>query len=126
MVDEETLQAMNRTVASRADYWTNELALRLMEDSSAGQPAVDIFKPATPGRSTATNEVARRRRALVDAYIEHESRRTGTRTTRTAIWKSCGYKSRTEFERWERNDPRATKTAQQRFTTLLEKKLPLK
>jgi hypothetical protein len=48
------------------------------------------------------------------------------RISRTSIWKSVGYKSRTEFERWERNDPRATKTAHQRFSKILSEKPHLK
>lgn len=59
------------------------------------------------------------RRAMVDAYIEEVFRQTGNRITRTAVWKKAGYRSRTEFERWERSDPRASKTAHQRFTNLL-------
>lgn len=59
------------------------------------------------------------RRAAVDTYIQKELQRTGTRITRTAIWKSAGYKSRTEFERWERGDSRATKAADRNFTRIL-------
>jgi hypothetical protein len=66
------------------------------------------------------------RRAAVDVYIEKILRETGRRITRTDIWKSAGYKSRTEFERWERNDSRATKTAQRNFTRVLAGILPLK
>jgi hypothetical protein len=67
------------------------------------------------------------RRAAVDAYIEEVSSRTGKRITRTDIWKSARYKSRTEFERWERNDlEHPNKTANQRFTRILTEKPHLK
>lgn len=66
------------------------------------------------------------RRATVDAYIDEVFRRTGKRVTRTDIWKSARYKTRTEFERWERKDRRATKTAHERFTGILTEKPHLK
>jgi len=66
------------------------------------------------------------RRRAVDAYIEEVFKRTGKRITRTDIWKSARYKSRTEFERWERDDRRATKAANERFTGILKEKPHLK
>jgi hypothetical protein len=66
------------------------------------------------------------RRAAVNAYIEEVFSRTGKRITKTDIWKSARYKSRTEFERWERQDRRATKTANERFTRILTEKPHLK
>lgn len=67
------------------------------------------------------------RRAAVDAYIEEVSKKTGQRITRTDIWKTARYKSRTEFERWERNDPKKpNKSAHQRFTQILDEKPHLK
>jgi hypothetical protein len=67
------------------------------------------------------------RRAAVDAYIEEVFREKGKRITRTDIWKSARYKSRTEFERWERNDPdRPNRTADELFTQILIDKPHLK
>jgi hypothetical protein len=63
------------------------------------------------------------RRAAVDAYIDEVLRLTGKRITRTDIWKFARYKSRTEFERWERNDAkRPNKAAHERFTRILTEK----
>ena len=57
------------------------------------------------------------RRRAVDAYIEEVHSRTGKRITRTDIWKSARYKTRTEYERWERNDQEnENRTAHERFT----------
>lgn len=65
-------------------------------------------------------------RAAVDAYIE-EVGKAGKRITRTDIWKKAGYKTRTEFERWERNDPnRPNKAAHENFTRILSEKPHLK
>jgi hypothetical protein len=72
------------------------------------------------------NNISVDRCKAVDAYIEEVFRQTQKRVTRTDIWKSARYKSRTEFERWERNDPRATKTANQRFSQILFEKPHLK
>jgi hypothetical protein len=82
-------------------------------------------KEPGPAVNEASNSGTDRRKA-VDAYIEEVFDRMGKRITRTDIWKSARYKSRTEFERWERNDHRATKTAHQRFTRILSEKPHLK
>jgi hypothetical protein len=128
-IDEQTRQAMEMTIRSRADYWVTQAAARIMKEfpDSALTSELDTESGSTPSLSAVvTNDEADRRRALVEAYIDREFKRTGKRITRTAIWKSVGYRSRTEFERWERNDKRATKTAHDRFMRLLENKPPLK
>ena len=65
------------------------------------------------------------RRALVDSFIEDEFQRTGQRITRTSIWKSAGYHSGTEFERWQRRAPQASKAADRNFTRILAGTKPL-
>jgi hypothetical protein len=90
--------------------------------------AVTYQKPDTPAASNAVSAVnagdpEAERRVAVNAYIEEVFSRTGKRITRKDIWKSAGYDSRTEFERWERNDPkRPNKAANERFTKILAKK----
>jgi hypothetical protein len=69
---------------------------------------------------------AAERRKAVQAYIDEVLEKTGKRITRTDIWKSAHYKTRTEFERWQRNDPKATRAANERFTRLLKEKPHLK
>jgi hypothetical protein len=67
------------------------------------------------------------RRAMVDAYIEEVLQKTGKRITKTVIWKKAGYKRRTEFERWERQDPkRPNRTAHEKFMKILTEKPHLK
>ena len=67
------------------------------------------------------------RRAMVDAYISEVFAKTGKRITRTDIWQTANYKSRTEFERWERNDPkRPNKSADENFNRILREKPHLK
>jgi hypothetical protein len=67
------------------------------------------------------------RRAAVDEYIQEVFAKTGRRLTRKDIWKSARYTTRTEFERWERKDPKnPNSSAQERFTRILTDKPHLK
>jgi hypothetical protein len=128
-IDEEARRAMWLVIRSRADYWVTQVVARFTKESrdSAIPKGLDTEPEPTPStRVVARNEEADRRRALVDAFIEQELNRTGKRITKTTIWKRVGYRNRTEFERWMRNDPKATKTAADRFTRLLREKSPLK
>ena len=74
------------------------------------------------------NDAASRRTA-VEAYMAKVLRETGKRITRKDIWTKAGYKSRTEFERWQRADPhpaRQNKSADETFTRILREKPHLK
>jgi hypothetical protein len=65
------------------------------------------------------------RRAMVDAYIEEVRLKTKKRITRKDIWREAGYKARTEFERWERQDSkRRNQSAHERFTRILSVEKP--
>jgi len=67
------------------------------------------------------------RHKMVDAYIAEVLDKTGKRITRTAIWRKAGYKSRTEFERWQRQDPkRLNPSAADAFNRVLREKPHLK
>jgi hypothetical protein len=91
---------------------------------------------AEPAQETGAQETAAgspsfassaERRAAVDAYINEVFREKGRRITRRDIWKSAGYRSRSEFERWERKDPkRVNKSAHERFVGILTAKPHLK
>lgn len=100
------------------------LALRkraaTLEASEGESPRLPVVAPKGANGNGAD------RRALVDAYIAEVFEKTGKRITRTDIWKHARYRSRTEFERWERGDHRATKTAHERFTGILTEKPHLK
>jgi hypothetical protein len=66
------------------------------KEPSANEPTQTAVGPAMNDKNRGTD-----RRKAVDAYIAEVYSRTGKRITRTDIWKSLHYKSRTEFERWE-------------------------
>jgi hypothetical protein len=87
---------------------TNE---KLVE-SSAGQNSV---KSAQGVESKVAD-----RRSIVNAYIEEVRIKTGKRITRKDIWSKAGYKNRTEFERWQRQDARyPNKAAEETFARIL-------
>jgi hypothetical protein len=83
----------------------------------------DLHKTKSPqgGLLSAAN-----RRKAVQAYIDEVLEKTGKRITKTDFWKSARYKTRTDFERWQRNDPKTSRTAHERFTRLLREKPHLK
>ena len=94
---------------------------------SAG--AGDASEPDTPKPTDVTdvpngdvNPVRVARRKAVDDYIAEVLSLKHTRITRTDIWKAAGYKTRTQFERWERCAPNATEAADQNFTRILKEK----
>jgi hypothetical protein len=65
-------------------------------------------------------KTATERHAAVDAYIEEVFQKTGKVIKRSDIWRQARYKTRTEFERWQRNDQEnPNKTAHERFTRII-------
>jgi hypothetical protein len=92
-------------------------------DAQAGPPTgLTAHAQGAAEPAVAPAGEAARRRAAVDTYLEHASRIEGKRVTRTDFWKRAGYKSRTEFERWQRDDPKATKSAARNFERQLREK----
>ena len=73
-----------------------------------------------------TDPKAEERHAAVDAYIQEVLQKTNKRITRKDFWMRAGYKSPTDFERWQRNDPRTTKAAEVNFDRVLREKPHLK
>ncbi len=115
--------AVEKALASLVHEWTKRARAdelkRLERGGKAKRPG-----EALSGDAPANNRPGRRK--AVDAYIEEVFSRTGKRITRTDVWKAARYRTRTEFERWERNDRRATRTAHERFTRILSERPHLK
>jgi hypothetical protein len=59
------------------------------------------------------------RRALIQGFIDRVSAAAGRRFKRKDIWTFAGYAEATEFERFQRNDPRTTKGAELKFNRVL-------
>lgn len=68
--------------------------------------------------SASGDDCARRRRASVDSLIS-KTLAIGTKIHRNDIWKIAGYINASEFERYQRCDKRATKTAIRAFDEVL-------
>jgi hypothetical protein len=122
--------AMWRTVADDPQWRQHLSELKGLADGvsmpTGGSEALPGQEPTLIVPDTG-NVTSTDRRALVDAYIEEVLREKGSQITRTDIWKSAGYKTRTEFERWERNDQnRPNKAAHENFTRILFEKPHLK
>lgn len=97
-------------------------------------PAASISAPfGTPSEvpdSPATVASARPFRSkseLVTAYVaEVRTLTPQKRFSKREIWIGQGYTSPTEFQRWQRDDPRTTRTARQKFDRVLKEKPHLK
>jgi hypothetical protein len=76
-------------------------------------------KARRPGRAAQPSN-STHPRAMVKAYIEEVRRTTGKRITKKDIWTKAGYNTRTEFERWERQDSKhPNKAAAEVFPRIL-------
>lgn len=102
----------------RKFFWVAE-ALKTAREAAVAQ---SDSQPCRAGDPRPRASGSKERRAAVDSYLAEASVRTGRRLTRTDFWKEAGYKTRTEFERWQRNDPRATAAAARAFERILKNK----
>lgn len=95
------------------------------EDLILAVAKAQMKKLPVPVKEKAESKITGRR-ALVDAYMEEVFTKTGKRIKKKDIW-GKHYKSRTEFERWEREDSKhVNKAANQYFTRILLEKPHLK
>jgi hypothetical protein len=126
------LGAVRLVSVGRARHWLGRAIARLQETTPEVTPQVSEPEPVSAPHVEGSSDeqpaesIAKRRRASIDAYIDEVWRVTGQRITRAAIWKKAGYKARSQFERWERNDPRASHAADLVFSRLLDEKPHLK
>ncbi len=96
------------------------------DQSSEAAEAHEQPEMNTSNDGSAQPKIHQDRKAQVNAYLETVFKATGKRITRTDIWKSARYKDGTEFERWQRHDPRTTKAGEHRFERILREKPHLK
>jgi hypothetical protein len=87
-------------------------ALDLAKIDSTTGSATDNLRPVKMAASP--------RRTTVDAFIARVLAETGQKISRKSIWVVAGYKARSEFERFERGDKRATQAATKCFDDILE------
>jgi hypothetical protein len=128
-LSDEELKAIQLASDGRKQHWLGVVVARstpaeippaLPSVTEPGQsPAIPIEKPG--GAQTEADRTKRERRQAVDAYIA-ECRQAGVRITRKDVWKKAGYSTRSEFERWQRNDSRVNRTAGENITRVLTEK----
>ena len=133
--DAETFQRRNEALLELAPR-SDETVLAPRPDGKRGlirrlQDAADFYDKLAAIRERNAQEKRTpnpaNRRAAVDAYIQDVLERTGKKITRADFWKAAGYKTRTEFERWQRSDTKhENKAADANFTRVLTKKPHLK
>ncbi len=99
----------------RSEEWTTHLQERT-------QVARGQFAPDDRPRTSISLDSQEGRKAAVDAYIQEVLDETGLKITRKDIWEKVGYADASEFERWQRCDKRASRTAHERFTAVLREK----
>jgi hypothetical protein len=86
----------------------------------------DIPDLSTSCLEAQVGTTAQQRRAAVDAYIDEVFLKTNRRITRKDFWTAARYKDSTEFERWQRDDPKTTRAARKAFDRILANKPHLK
>jgi len=118
------------SIRGRAVAWAQTGYRRLANPYQEQAPTLGDSAPESPvqaGTQEVASPVAAKRRAMVDAYQAEVLRKTGKKLTRAAIWRAAGYRARSEFERWERNDSKyPNQEAHRRITTVLTDKPHLK
>jgi len=91
-----------------------QLSARLCALQGSGAlPSIEK-RPLAPSIQTPQNN-----RSRIDAFILSVLEATSERITRTAIWRVAGYGDRTEFERFQREDPKTTRSANENFNRVL-------
>lgn len=115
----------HRAVNVRISQLRLVLGIQESEETPAYRATEAASNPGELGGGEPTERegtVKETRRAAVNSYIQEVLAQTGKRITRTDIWKKAGYRSRTEFERWQRGDKRANKAADKNFNRILTDK----
>jgi hypothetical protein len=111
---------VQQRITERKFHWIAEAlkSARASTQDKRKPVSNDADTPAARNEKPTTSD----RRAAVDAYLAEASTRSGKRVTRTDFWKAAGYRSRTEFERWQRCDARTTEAACRAFERILREK----
>jgi hypothetical protein len=77
-----------------------------------------LIPPADSGISAASHS-STSRRSRIESYLVALNDSTDLKITKTDLWRVAGYSDATEFERFQRDDPKATKSAVQAFERIL-------
>ena len=122
-LDDCEIEAIRLALAGRESELLGEIALRLPMEAAVNENSGSAPKDVL---LDSEDPIAAKRRAQVDEYIDEVLRVKKKRIFRTTFWKAAGYRGATEFERWQRNDPRSTEEYDRVFTRVLTEKPHLK
>ena len=120
--------AIEMTIAGRRQYWLSEAIVRItaqaepclsVDSKATGSRDQVVHSSAIPQPEPTTGEVDPR--AAIDAFIARVNQ-IGSKSTRKDFWTVAGYTNATEFERFQRRDPRATPSAANNFNRVLKMK----
>jgi len=103
------------TVRAVREASANLCALLEME----AQAKEDSARPSRKGKPTMENKEPTITRERIDAFIARVLSDTSKKINRTDFWLVAGYENRSEFERFQRDDPKTTKSAKRRFEEVL-------
>lgn len=103
---------------ARVEHWRAEMPVQIAKWEAYWRKRRRLEPPPL-------NTAAERKRAVAE-YIAEVSAKTQRRVTRKDLWLAVRYRTATEFERWQRGDPRTTKAAKERFDRLLTERPHLK
>jgi hypothetical protein len=117
-------EAIRLALEGRESECLAELMRRLPAEAAAEENSGGAAQGAPAGKRE--DPIAAKRRARVDEYLDEVFRVKKKRIFRRDIWKTAGYQSATEFQRWQRNDPRSSKVHDRAFTRVLTEKPHLK
>ncbi|MCC6344276.1 MAG: hypothetical protein IT166_18895 [Bryobacterales bacterium] len=109
LLPESTYREITETIDAEIAAWESRV------QPTPGSSALNFSPASTP------DEVPSGNRAKVDAFISKVKRETGHCIKRKDIWRVAGYKDSTEFERFQREDPKTTFTAKRNFDKVLQK-----
>jgi hypothetical protein len=116
-------QSLWESVHARVQRWIDKGYRHLAHQ----QPEEVLTEESPPVTGPNFGKNGPARRAAVDAYLEEVFKKTNKRIIRKDFWMAASYKARTEFERWERDDPKyPNQSADKAFTRVLTQKPHLK
>lgn len=99
-----------------------ELCVRLETDAEVARGVPVNSAQSTANDALPPNADSAMKRTAVEAYRDEVFEKTGQRIPQAAIWRAARYRTRTEYERWLRNDKAATKTADRNIRRVLTQK----
>lgn len=101
-----------------SEAWEHAQEVGFYKSHVAVSQCSDFIGTSPSSQAPHTTDIIGNRRLAVAAFIKSVSQ-AGRKITRKTIWTFAGYKHPTEFERFQRNDTRTTRSAITNFSRIL-------